>query len=722
MGTGLEVWAGFECTVNRVGDRYFDQVTRSGHDRRRDDLERLAALGVTAVRYPVLWERVAPDDPEQADWSWTQARLRHLRTLGIQPIATLLHHGSGPRDTSLVDPAFPEKLAAFARAAAEHHPEVLDWTPVNEPLTTARFSALYGHWYPHGRDTRLFVRAVLNQCRGIVLAMTEIRRVNGAARLVHTEDCGRTHATEPLRYQAHYENERRLLGLDLLCGRVDRWHFLWPHLLESGASEAELAWFLEHPCPPGVVGMNYYVTSDRFLDHRWENYPPAVRGGNGRDRYADVEAVRVAESGIAGHASILDELWTRYRLPLAVTEVHLGCTREQQLRWLAEAWRAARDRRAAGIDVRAVTAWALLGTHSWDRLVTTDQGSYEPGLFDVRSEPPRPTALATAVRDLTAGLPIGQPAVQGVGWWRSSARVRYPAPETELEVASGTPVLVAGAGTLGRALGLVAEERGLAAIVAGRRELDIADAASVAAALERHQPWVVINAAGYVDVDRAELEPERCWRENVTGAVTLARECRRRGIRCISISSDLVFGGGADHPYLEAALPAPLGVYGRSKAAAEARVLELDETALVIRTAAFFGPWDTGNFVVNALAALAAGRPVRAAEDLIVSPTFVPELADAIFDLAIDRERGLWHLCNDGALSWAALARRAAKLAGLDPHLVHGVSWKELGLRASRPGFSALGSARGQLLGSLDRALETFAGRRAEVERGAEAA
>src|SRR5690349_3812713 len=124
----LEVWAGVECTVSRVGDRYVDQLARNGHAEREDDVDLLAALGVSAVRYPVLWERTAPDGVAGADWAWSDRRLARLRERGVRPIVTLLHHGSGPRDTDLLDPRFPERLAEYARAVAERYPWVEDWT------------------------------------------------------------------------------------------------------------------------------------------------------------------------------------------------------------------------------------------------------------------------------------------------------------------------------------------------------------------------------------------------------------------------------------------------------------------------------------------------------------------------------------------------------------------------------------------------------------------
>src|SRR3712207_4540582 len=176
----LEIWGGLECTVARIGDAYVDQTRLNGHHDRREDLDAFAGLGLRALRYPVLWERIAPHGPERADWRWTDERLPRLRDLGIRPIAGLLRHGSGPRDTDLSQPDLPAKLARFAAAVAERYPWLDHYTPVNEPLTTARFSGLYGHWYPHGRDYGLFLRQVVNQVNGVRLAMQAIRRVNPA--------------------------------------------------------------------------------------------------------------------------------------------------------------------------------------------------------------------------------------------------------------------------------------------------------------------------------------------------------------------------------------------------------------------------------------------------------------------------------------------------------------------------------------------------------------
>ncbi|HEX5817273.1 MAG TPA: sugar nucleotide-binding protein, partial [Gemmatimonadales bacterium] len=121
---------------------------------------------------------------------------------------------------------------------------------------------------------------------------------------------------------------------------------------------------------------------------------------------------------------------------------------------------------------------------------------------------------------------------------------------------------------------------------------------------------------------------------------------------------------------------------------------------------AFIGPDDDGNFVAGVLRALERGEPVRAADDLVVSPTYVRDLAHLSLDLLIDGERGLWHLANRGAVTWAELAQRAADIAGLDASLVLPVPARELGYRAERPRYSALGSERATIMPTLDDALE----------------
>ena len=653
----------------------------------------------------MLWERVVRDG-----WEWTDERLSRLRELGLRPIVGLVHHGSGPPHTSLVDPAFADGLAEFARAAAERYPWVGAWTPVNEPLTTARFSGLYGFWYPHGRDAASVSRALLNQCRAVVLAMREIRRVIPDAQLIQTEDLGKAYSTPPLAYQAEHENERRFASIDLLCGRLEDDSLFGTWMREKGGVAAEeLAWFRENPCPPDVFGVNHYLSSERWLDHRLERYPPELHGSNGEDAYVDELAARALPDAPHGPLGILREAWERFRIPLAVTEAHNGCTREEQLRWIQEVWDAAHALRDEGADVRAVTLWSVFGAVGWDTLLRGG-GRYESGVYDLAGPEPRPTALARMARALARGERYDHPALDGPGWWRRPERLWLAdggAPQARR--APGRPLLVTGrTGTLGCAFARVCDARGLRYELLARADLDIADPASVERALAEIRPWAVVNAAGYVRVDDAETDVERCRRENAEGPALLAEACARHGVQLLTFSSDLVFDGSAEEPYVERDEPAPLSVYGETKAEAEERVLAALPEALVVRTSAFFGPWDDWNFVTLTLQALARGEEVAAADDARVSPTYVPALVQRSLDLLIDGERGVWHVANAGDVTWAGLARLAAEAAGVDAGAIRPCTTEELGFAAPRPRYSVLASERGGVLEPVEDALERY--------------
>lgn len=709
MNTGqpLALWGGLECTVARVGDDYRDQSRETGHRDRPGDLELIADLGIQTLRYPVIWETVSPDHPDETDWRWHDERLHRLRDLGIRVIATLCHHGSGPRYTNLLDPAFPVLLAQHARRVAERYPWIDLYTPVNEPLTTARFSALYGHWYPHGRDYGAFLRALVNQCHATLLAMRAVRAVSPDAGLVQTDDLGKTFSTPALSYQAEHDNERRWLTFDLLCGRVDPAHPLWGFFIHwAGLTESDLAVFRGGEGAPDIIGINHYLTSDRFLDQRYRSYPEHHWGDNGRDRFADAEAVRVElPADEVGPAARLRETWARYQRPIAITEAHHGCTRDEQIRWLLEVWNGAEAVRREGADVRAITVWSLFGTVDWNTLLTERRGIYEPGVFDARGQTPRPTALAHAAAGLARHGAFDHPILDQPGWWRRDSRFYRPSgkasPACRL-VGSPRPLLITGAtGTLGRGFSRVCHTRGLDHVLTSRRDLDIADARSVEAALACHRPWAVVNTAGFVRVADAEREADLCRRENAAGAEVLARACARQGIPLVTFSSDLVFDGRIGRPYTESDAPCPASVYGASKREAEERVLACHPKALMVRTSAFFGPWDRHNFVWSVLNRLAAGQTVEACGD-IVSPTYVPDLAHVVLDTLIDGASGVWHMATPGEISWRMLAEQVARRAGLDPGLV-----RETGSTGPARN-NALTSERGLLLPPLDSAIDRY--------------
>ena len=637
----LEMWGGLECTVNRVGDRYFDQLELNGHAHRVDDLDRFADLGITAIRYPVLWERIAPLDPDSADWSWPDERLGRLRELGVRPIVGLLHHGSGPKGTDLLDPAFPDMLARYAGKVAERYPWVMDYTPVNEPLTTARFSALYGHWYPHHRDQGLFYRAVLTQCLGVAAAMRAIRSVNPDARLIQTEDLGEVFARPQIAEQAAHENERRWLSLDFLTGRVVPGHRMWERLLAAGIAEADLWRMAEEPCPPDVIGINHYLTSERLLDDRLERYPAWSHGGNGAQTYADIEAVRVCVDGPGGWRRLLRAAWERYNLPVAATEVHLGCSREEQLRWLAEVWSTAQDLRAEGAEIRAVTVWSLLGAFGWNRLVTQPGGDYEPGVFDLRAPKPRPTAIAGLVNDLATGKGPTHPVLAVPGWWRRPSRFHYPhvdatgtdvtvADEPELPEDAPTILLVGPATALGDVFAARLAIRAIPFV-----HLDGEATAGwlfrTLQAMRSERPWAVV-----MTLNSADMSTEN--------AMTAARACATEGIPMLFHSAPPLapVPAGWTAPDNEHSRAEAMSAWSDAATAVEQAIVKAHPGALIVRSDLSLVPG------TDHAATLSGGEN---------GSHYAQDLVEGSLDLLIDGEQGVWHLPNETSAIWHRVER-----------------------------------------------------------------
>jgi dTDP-4-dehydrorhamnose reductase len=152
----------------------------------------------------------------------------------------------------------------------------------------------------------------------------------------------------------------------------------------------------------------------------------------------------------------------------------------------------------------------------------------------------------------------------------------------------------------------------------------------------------------------------------------------------------------------------PLNIYGHSKALAERRIFKADPKALIIRSSSFFGPWDEANFAHQVVQSLHTKESFVAADDIYISPTYVPELVEMSLDLLLDEVQGIWHLANRGILSWADFAAEVAERAGFSGNLISRKSASELGFKATRPKFSVIVSERGANLGKLEEALDQY--------------
>jgi dTDP-4-dehydrorhamnose reductase len=420
-----QVWAGVESSFLRVRRRVRDQLSETGHADRAGDLARLEDVGASAVRYPVLWGRAPGGRPisPTTDWSWAVDRLGRLRALGVEPIVELLHHGFGPLDADPFDPGWPERFGAYAGMVARRFPWVRRWLPINEPLTTARFAGLYGWWWPHHAGRETFVRLLLAQIEGWRAAARAIRAIIPGAELLVNEDAGTIGGAPEVARAVAHDRERRWLTFDLLTGRVRPGHPLWVFLASVPGAATALERIAGDPIAPDVLGLDYYLTSDRWLDHRLHAFPPESHGGGHGLRYADIEAVRVGGGvDIQGWAAAIAGAWERYRLPLALTEVQLAGELGDQVAWWREAWEAAVAATDRGVPVVAVTAWSVFGSWDWDSVLLGHRRTFEPGCLSPAPRFSRPHPLEGALRRTVRD---GHPGPSPDGWWRRPDRVRY---------------------------------------------------------------------------------------------------------------------------------------------------------------------------------------------------------------------------------------------------------------------------------------------------------
>jgi dTDP-4-dehydrorhamnose reductase len=259
---------------------------------------------------------------------------------------------------------------------------------------------------------------------------------------------------------------------------------------------------------------------------------------------------------------------------------------------------------------------------------------------------------------------------------------------------SGGALVTGAGGQLGRELVLTSPQ-GLDCAALDRQGLDITDAAAIGRTLDALEPRVVINAAAYTAVDRAEAEPGAAGRVNGTAPGLLAAACAERGVRLLHVSTDFVFDGLASSPYGPDAAPAPLSAYGRSKLAGEDSVRASLADAIVLRTGWVYSRHG-GNFVKTMLRLMAEREELTVVADQVGTPTWARGLARALWTFA---ERpalaGTYHFSDAGVASWydfaIAIGEEALAL-GLLPRLprILPVPTAAYPTPARRPAYSVL--------------------------------
>jgi len=251
-------------------------------------------------------------------------------------------------------------------------------------------------------------------------------------------------------------------------------------------------------------------------------------------------------------------------------------------------------------------------------------------------------------------------------------------------------ILITGAGgQVGREL--VHEFRAHDVVALDHSQLDVSDRDQVLGAVTTVAPDVVVNGAAWTAVDANEGDPDRAWAVNALAVRHLADGARRVGAWVCHISTDYVFDGTKPDPYVEWDQPNPVSMYGRSKLGGER---ELGPGDTIVRTSWVCG-YHGGNMVKTILRLAGEHDTLSFVDDQRGHPTFADDLASVVRQLVVERRPGLFHVTNQGAVSWYEFAREVLRAAGLDPERVHPIATADLDppRPAPRPANSVLDNA-----------------------------
>ncbi len=352
------IWAsGIEDTFvpqTRTGHRSLDEYELIGHyDHWREDLALLPASCLQAARWGVPWYKIETA-PGQFDWSWTDQVIPYLvEELHITPIIDLMHYGCPFwLNREFANEDYPRAVANYASQFARRYSQHVKWyTPLNEPLVNALMCGKRGVWPPYMRGDPGYVRLMIQIVKGVLNTVEAIKAIDGSAIIVQVEATGLSRAfRQDLQVLATEDQRRGYLFYDLITGKVDPEHALFGWLLRNGASIDDLTEIAERRAGVEVMGMNFYPqwsTQQVYLDRK------------GRVSYRHVE-----QEG-QGFASLIEDYYRRYEVPIVITETSTYGSIEVSSRWMEESIGAVKTLRSKGIPVLGYTWFPLFTMIDW---------------------------------------------------------------------------------------------------------------------------------------------------------------------------------------------------------------------------------------------------------------------------------------------------------------------------------------------------------------------
>ncbi|WP_183163870.1 family 1 glycosylhydrolase [Alteribacter keqinensis] len=376
------LWAvGIENTfVTQVerGERPLDEYELTQHYRYwKEDLDRAKNLGVTMIRYGIPWHKVEPEE-NVFDWSWVDQVMNYFRESSVLiPVIDLMHYGT-PHwlKNEFSNGGYPEYVARYARAFAERYGSFIKYyTPLNEPYVNAEFCGLNGVWPPYQTGLGGFYSLVIQLGKGIVHTVNAVRDVVPDAIFIHVDATKHYFTYDPLlQGEAELWNENSMVMWELLRGRIDKSHMLYPLMTRYGTAPSSLEWFQHNPIDFDMIGVNYYPQFSVHEVKRDEKgfviYPHVLGGGRELK-------------------SIISTFHKRYNRPVMITETSFRGSENERISWLEECYAASCGMVREGIPLRGLTWFPFMDLVDWGYRTSgkpVEEELLPFGLYDLRME------------------------------------------------------------------------------------------------------------------------------------------------------------------------------------------------------------------------------------------------------------------------------------------------------------------------------------------------
>ena len=358
----MEFLSGFEST--HIVGTGLDVLTLTRHtDLYEHDLALARASGLRMLRYPAPWHSIEKQRGV-FDWRWMDRAMAALQQFQLVPILDPLHHTSFPDWLvgGFAHPQFAEVYLEFVTALALRYPWVTHYTVVNEPFVTTWFCGHEGVWYPYHRGDEAFVTMLRNigrtLCEVSHMLVARIPHVT----LVHVDAAEKHRALDvPSQWHAWWCNERRFVVLDLILGRIEHTHVLYPYLTQHGMTADDLQWFQQHPARIDILGLDYYAHGELEWNTRgrvWPNQQPE------------------------GFAAVALDYVDRYHLPVMLSETNIRGYCTDRLSWLKFMYEQCELLRQhlteRDLSFHGFCWFPLIDSTDWDTLLCEANGRIDP--------------------------------------------------------------------------------------------------------------------------------------------------------------------------------------------------------------------------------------------------------------------------------------------------------------------------------------------------------